>query len=161
GSAAADPPAGYYDTVDTSSSELLRDSLHDITDDHQYNSYAYTIINVADEDPLNSANVLVVYENYTYPKQDSGAANYNREHTWPSSYGFPDGGYPYSDYHHLMASKVSYNSDRGSRPFDYCDSCAEKVTVNFNGEGIRQRLDDETFQQWYENLDAGMVEKKR
>ena len=28
-------------------------------------------------------------------------------------------------------------------------------------EGIRQRLDDETFQQRYENLDAEMVEKER
>ena len=135
GSVSADPPAGYYDTVDTSSPELLRDSLHDIIDDHQFNSYAYTIINVADEDPLNSDNVLVVYENYTYLKQSSAAANYNREHTWPSSYGLPDGSYPYSDYHHLMASRVSYNSDRGSRPFDYCDSCEELWTADYNGEG--------------------------
>jgi len=135
GSVEADPPAGYYATVDNSSSSALRISLHDIIDDHTYYPYSYVIINVADEDPLNSANVLVVYENYTYLKQNSGAANYNREHTWPSSYGLPDGSYPYSDYHHLMASKVSYNSDRGSRPFDYCVGCEELWTVDYNGEG--------------------------
>ncbi|RLB61740.1 MAG: hypothetical protein DRH08_13485, partial [Deltaproteobacteria bacterium] len=77
GSVEADPPAGYYATVDTSDSQTLRISLHDIIDDHTQYPYSYDIINVADEDPLNSDNVLVVYENYTYLKQDSGAANYN------------------------------------------------------------------------------------
>ncbi len=37
---------------------------------------------------------------------------------------------------------------------------ADTVTY-IQREGIRQRLDDETFQQRYENLDSGMVEKER
>jgi hypothetical protein len=95
GVALAAPPDGYYASVDLSSPESLRISLHEIIDDHTkipYTSSAidtWDVINLADEDPLNSGNVLTIYKNATYPKVAGGNDKYNREHAWPKSYGFP------------------------------------------------------------------------
>ncbi|MDQ7049148.1 MAG: endonuclease [Enterobacterales bacterium] len=64
---------------------------------------------------------------------------YNREHTWPKSYGFPSNGdtnYPYTDMHHLFLADSGYNSDRSNKPYDDCNSgCIEDVTVANNGRG--------------------------
>ncbi len=111
--ALAEPPVGYYDLVDDSSAEALAASLHDIIDDHLF--FRYTddatdtrdIINAADQDPLNPGNILDIYKNASYPKISGGTGAYNREHSWPKSYGFPDyyvGNSPYTDVHHLFAS---------------------------------------------------------
>ena len=40
--------------------------------------------------PNNAGNILDVYKNASYPKNSGGDRDYNREHTWPKSYGFPD-----------------------------------------------------------------------
>lgn len=145
GTAVADPPPGYYDSVDDSSSESLRATLHEIIDDHQRFPYSssstdtWDILEAADEDPNNSSNILDVYKNSSYAKFGGGEGVYNREHSWPRSYGFPDDGtynYPHTDCHHLFLCNVAYNSYRGSRPFDYCsDSCSERVTTENNGQG--------------------------
>jgi len=72
--AVAAPSSNYYDSVDTSSSAALKQSLHDIIDDHTRIPYTSTaidtwdIINSADEDPLNSGNVLTINKNASYPK---------------------------------------------------------------------------------------------
>ena len=139
------PPAGYYDTVDDSSAEALAASLHEIIDDHQRFPYTSTatdlwdIINVADEDALNPGNILDIYKNASYPKISGGTGAYNREHSWPKSYGFPNdnsSNYPYTDAHHLFASDASYNSSRSNNPYRDCDaSCNEKTTLNTNGRG--------------------------
>ncbi|MBC8367630.1 endonuclease [bacterium] len=145
GGALADPPAGYYDSVDDSSSESLRLTLHEVIDDHQRFPYSssstdtWNVLEAADEDPNNSSNILDVYKNASYVKFGGGEGVYNREHSWPNSYGFSDDGsqnYPYTDCHHLFLCNVSYNSYRGSRPFDYCsDSCSERITDINNGQG--------------------------
>ncbi|MGX5173922.1 endonuclease [Aliikangiella sp. IMCC44653] len=134
----AAPPAGYYSTVNTSNPQSLRASLHEIIDDHQrfpYTSSAtdtWDILESADEDPNNPNNVLDIYKNASYPKQGGGNTFYNREHSWPKSYGFPSDGstnYPYTDAHHLFISDSSYNSSRSNKPYDNCASaCSEKPT---------------------------------
>ena len=145
GSALSDPPPGYYDSVDDSNSESLRLTLHEVIDDHQRFPYTsgstdtWDILENADEDPNNSAKILDVYKNASYTKFGGGSGAYNREHSWPRSYGFPDdnsSNYPHTDCHHLFLCDVSYNSYRGSRLFDYCsDSCSERVTNVNNGQG--------------------------
>ena len=93
----------------------------------------------ADEDPTNSGCILDVYKNASYAKVGAGNPNYQREHTWPSSYGFPnDGGtnYPYSDCHGLFLCDGTYNSERGNKPFRYCDpTCSEYPTQANAGAG--------------------------
>ena len=145
GAAHADAPPGYYDAVDETSALTLRSSLHEIIDDHLRFPYTSTatdtwdIINVADEDALQPGNILDLYLNASYPKIAGGTGAYNREHSWPKSYGFPSdnaGNYPYTDAHHLFAADAGYNSSRNNHPFLDCDaSCNEKVTLATNGRG--------------------------
>jgi endonuclease I len=142
----ADPPPGYYTTVDPSSAAALRTTLHAVIDDHTRFPYsssgtdAWNILELADEDPNNAANVLDVYRNASYVKVGAGNPNYDREHSWPNSYGFPNDGstnYPYTDCHQLFICNSSYNSSRGNKPYATCSTgCSEQVTdVNDGGGG--------------------------
>ena len=139
------PPAGYYDSVNASSAGALRASLHDVIDDHQrfpYTSSAtdtWDILEDADENPADASAILDVYMNASFPKNGGGGGGYNREHTWPSSYGFPTDNsqnYPYTDCHHLFLSESGYNSSRQNKLYGECNaSCAERITVANDGAG--------------------------
>jgi endonuclease I/PKD repeat protein len=143
--AMAETPAGYYDSINNASPLALRSSLHEIIDDHQ--RYPYTssatdtwdILESADEDPANPANIIDIYRNASYTKEGGGNSFYNREHTWPKSFGFPNDGsanYPYTDTHHLFLSDSGYNSSRSNKPYANCESgCSAKTTVANNNRG--------------------------
>ncbi len=141
----ADPPPGYYFSVDTSSTTTLRQTLHEVIDDHTRFPYTSTatdtwdILEPADEDPDNSSNIIDVYKNASYPKQGGGNSFYQREHTWPSSYGFPDdnsSNMPYTDCHMLHLCDGDYNLDRSNKPYRFCSSsCTEEPTDVNNGRG--------------------------
>lgn len=146
GSAAwADPPPGYYDSVDDSDAATLRATLHEVIDDHTRFPYTsgstdtWDILEEAQEDPDDPANILDVYGNRSLIKIGGGVGPYNREHSWPKSYGFPDdntGNYPYTDCHQLFLCASDLNSDRGNKPFRTCDaSCTERTTDFNNGQG--------------------------
>ena len=53
----ADPPPGYYNSVDATNSTTLRTTLHAVIDDHtrfpcaSSNTDTWDILNLADEDP--------------------------------------------------------------------------------------------------------------
>jgi endonuclease I len=152
----------YYNGVDTSSGPALKAWLHNRIKDHTSIFYGdtYTVMNKADEDPTDTTKVWDVYKNETYPKQTSGAANYNREHTWPKSLGFPnptDGSGrpnpPHTDGHMLYASHVGYNSDRGNSPYGLCPSCTPRPTTLNHGVGgsgttNTNYFNANTFQVW-------------
>jgi len=143
-SALADPPPNYYDSVDTSSQEAHRQTLHNVIDGHTKIPYTssstdtWDVLELADEDPLNSSRILDVYRNRDFTKHGGGNNDYNREHVWPKSYGFPDDGSsnkPYSDCHHLFLCYINYNSDRDSRIFDDCFSgCNARSTDEHDGQ---------------------------
>jgi len=124
---------GYYDSADTSTAQTLRDSLHEIIDDHIVFPYTsgdedtWDVLSLADEDPQVPGQVWMIYRNNNYTWQGGGQQAYNREHTWPQSYGFSSGALgddnaARTDTHHLMLSDVGYNSDRGNLYFDDCTS---------------------------------------
>ncbi|MCK4565579.1 MAG: endonuclease [Verrucomicrobia bacterium] len=139
------PPEGYYASAEGKTGGELRAVLHEIIDDHTRYPYTasstdcWNILNDADEDPNNSSSILDLYKNASYAKITGGIGAYNREHTWPKSYGFPDdfsGNYPYTDCHHLMACDSSYNSSRSNMPYDTGSSNdTEKATDFNNGQG--------------------------
>jgi endonuclease I len=136
----------YYATADDSNATTLRNTLHDIIDDHCVFNYSgpntcgentedtWSILSKADEDPNTPGEVWMVYKNNNYSYQGGGQQAYNREHTWPQSYGFSSGSMgsnnaARTDTHHLMMSDVGYNSDRGNLYFDDCDAqCNERAT---------------------------------
>jgi endonuclease I len=144
---------GYYSRVNTTSASQLRCSLHATIRGHTAYPYSsgttntWSILEIADEDPLNSARILDVYRNHSYAKitdRAGGAAGikYNREHTWPKSLGFssetgnlglPNS--PHTDTHMLYLSDANYNSDRGNKPYTNCSGCTERPTEAYNGAG--------------------------
>ena len=144
---------GYYAHVNTSSPSQLRCSLNATIKGHTAYPYSggttnvWTILEIADEDPLNAGKVLDVYRNHSYTKVSGRAGTgtgltYNREHTWPKSLGFssetgnlglPNS--PHTDTHMLYASDTNYNSDRGNKPYGNCSGCTERATEAYNGAG--------------------------
>lgn len=148
GFATAASVGNYYASVDASSATRLRETLHELIDDHTAFAYSlsttcslanpaatcdtWDILELADEDPLNPGRILDVYRNRSYLKVADRAGTgsgitYNREHTWPNSLGFgsttgnlglPNA--PYTDAHMLYLSDTQYNSDRGNKPYANC-----------------------------------------
>jgi len=138
-------PAGYYDTVDTSTPAAMRSSLHAIIGDGikiPYTSSStdtWDVEEAACEDPYDENRILDIYLNAVYPKYGGGNTDYNREHVWPKSYGFPNdssSNYPYTDCHHLFLCNDSYNSSRSNKPYGTVGaSGTEKTTLVYDGVG--------------------------
>ena len=140
----AQAPPGYYASVDGTNATTLRATLHAVIDDHTRIQYTGTgvdtwdVLNAANENPANTAQILDLYGNRSYAKQSGGNSFYNREHTWPNSYGFPVDGacnYPYTDCHMLFLCDIADNASRGNAPYRSCSGCSEFVTVLNNGLG--------------------------
>ena len=137
--------SGYYDSVDTTSATTLRTTLHAVIDDHTrypYTSSAtdtWNILESAQQSPQSSSAILDIYRNRSFAKQGGGNAFYEREHSWPKSYGFPtdDGqNMPYTDCHMLYLCDGGYNGTRSNRPFGNCSAgCSELVTDLNDGVG--------------------------
>ncbi len=138
-------PDGYYQEANASSPEDLRQTVHAIIDDHQrvpYTSFqldTWDVLEIGDEDQDDPASVTTIYRNSSELKQGGGNDFYNREHTWPRSYGFPDDdgrNYPFSDMHALFLADPDYNSARENRPYESCDTgCQELPTDANDGRG--------------------------
>ncbi len=139
-------PAGYYDAVDSTTQASLRNTLHMVIDDHTRIPYTasswdtWNVLELADQDPNDSSRVLDVYLNASYQKWSAGNTDYNREHSWPKSFGFPDdgsGNYPYTDCHQLFICNDSRNSSRSNKPYGSVggSGTAEYVTEVNNGVG--------------------------
>lgn len=119
--AQAQIPPGYYDNADNMSGSTLKNALHDIIDDHTvipHSSSGYdtqAALEDLDEDPNNSSNVILIYSGYSVPK--SSWPDWNREHTWPKSYGTEDGP-AHTDMFHIYACDANVNSSRSNKYYD-------------------------------------------
>ncbi|MDO6692925.1 ExeM/NucH family extracellular endonuclease [Aliiglaciecola sp. 3_MG-2023] len=148
--------ASYYATVITevengSTSTMIKSALTDvISTDHRVLTYdqVWTALTESDEDPENADNVLLIYKGISLPKLSNGSAeqssnpdNWNREHVWPNSHGFPDRDYEaYTDIHHLRPSDISVNSSRGNLDFDNSDTpLAEAPSNSVDGDSFEPR----------------------
>lgn len=142
-------PSGYYDSLEGRAGDDLRQALQDIIADqdvvrmHTY-SDVIDILKEADESPLNSNQVWLLYTEQQRPKLDfqtAGGSNvglWNREHTYPRSRGnfdsidldeIADGidvfvethadslRHANSDAHGLRATDGPENSSRGNQDY--------------------------------------------
>lgn len=127
----AQAPDGYYDSVDDRDAERLRATLHEVIDDHQRFPYTssetdtWDILEAAQRDPEDSRRIITIYRNSSELARGGGNDFYNREHSWPRSYGFPDNdglspNYPFTDTHALFLSDPDYNFARSNKPFQEC-----------------------------------------
>jgi endonuclease I len=106
----------------------LRTALHSIIKTGHIRltySQVWGALQYTDEDPDNTANVLLLYSGRSADKNDrDGQAGFdndswNREHVWAKSYGFPDEDqYAYTDIHHLRPEDKTVNSSRSNKAFD-------------------------------------------
>ncbi len=126
----------YYSTVDTGDPATLRTTLHEAIDDHIRHAYTadvtdtWDILDPASEDPNNSDNILDVYKNASYPKAGAGNNNYDREHTWPKSYGFSSDSFtnsPYTDCHHLFPADSSLQRESLQQTLRHLRRCVRGV----------------------------------
>ena len=74
-----------------------------------------------DQDPANSANLILLYERASWPKADFVtvvSGGWNREHCWPNSLGIDSAEPAYSDLFNLRACGEPANSDRANLYYD-------------------------------------------
>ncbi len=119
----ADEPPGYYNSAAGLTGTALRNALHNIIDNQTAVSYADArfALEALDEDPANTANLILLYERTSYPKAwwiNNHANGWNREHCWPNSLGIDDQLPAYSDLFNLRAAGEPANSDRGNLYYD-------------------------------------------
>ena len=121
-----DPNFDYYAPAYGKEGAELRQALHDVIDDHVAFGYdtIWTILQEIDECPTNSSQVQLVYMQTGRDKNNNGGnlGQWNREHVWPQSHGFPDALStavpPSVDAHNLRPSDVAVNALRGEKDFD-------------------------------------------
>ena len=119
----ANEPAGYYNTANGLTGSPLRTALHNIIKGHTVISYTATRtpLELLDQDPANSANLILLYERTSWPKSQfvSVVSNgWNREHCWPNSLGIDSVEPAYSDLFNLRACGEPANSDRANLYYD-------------------------------------------
>ena len=135
-------PSGYYNGVDATNATTLRITLHNVIDDHSILPYTsgstdtWDCLRDAQVDPSDSSRILDIYRNRSFSIFDTG---YNREHSWPRSFGFPDDNgqnYPFTDCHMLFLSDDGYNTARSNRPYRNCNSSCTEYTTDGGTSGI-------------------------
>lgn len=152
------PDLEYYALVDESDATTLRETLHETIDDHWWYYYTHSsrtdmwdILEHAQTDPDDPDRVIDIYQNASFQKWTTGNTDYDREHTWPKSLGFPKNikyNYPYTDGHHLMLANGDYNSERGNKPFGDCTGSCDEWSTLPNGDHGGSRDEDPETSNW-------------
>ncbi|MGB3366720.1 MAG: endonuclease [Acidaminobacteraceae bacterium] len=133
----------YYKNAIGQSGYTLKNTLHNIIDDHNELSYAslWDALRHTDEDPNNSNNVIEIYTGRSISKYENGGLvdEWNREHVWAKSHGdFGTSNGAGTDLHHIRPADVSVNSDRGNLDFD--------EGGNYNSEATQCRSDSDSWE---------------
>lgn len=141
GAAPAQPSAeDYYQDAIGKTGPELEAALHGIISrDVTTLSYSqvWDALQVTDQDPNNTANVVLLYSGRSQSKDDHGgdADQWNREHVWAKSHGdFGTEPGPGTDVHHLRPTDVTVNADRGSKDFDLGGTENAEAPGNFTDD---------------------------
>ncbi|GAC05786.1 ExeM/NucH family extracellular endonuclease [Paraglaciecola chathamensis] len=134
-----------------SSAATIKNAItNTISQGHKNLSYAevWTALTHTDEDPNNTDNVILWYKGTSIAKSSNGSGtqnsdpdNWNREHSWAKSHGFPNESQEaYTDIHHLRPTDISVNSSRGNLDFDNSDNAlAEAPSNRVDGDSFEPR----------------------
>jgi len=152
-SATFDDATYYADAItavnnNLTASEIKTKITEAISQNHKNLSYSevWSALTQTDEDPANTNNVVLFYSGISLAKMSNGSGtqstnpdNWNREHVWPKSHGFPSSSLEaYTDIHHLRPTDISINSSRGNLDFDNSDSPLSEAPAN--------RVDNDSFE---------------
>jgi endonuclease I len=131
------PTDSYYSSALGKSGTSLRTALHQIvTTGDTALTYAqvWDALKVTDQDPNNSANVILLYSGTSRSKTLNGGdtGDWNREHVWAQSHGdFGTATGPGTDVHHLRPEDVAVNAIRGNKDFDSGGSAVSGAAGNY------------------------------
>ncbi|WP_323055965.1 endonuclease [Lentzea sp. NEAU-D7] len=133
------PPSGciaYYATACDKQGAALKSALNSIIRNQTTLSYTqvWDALKATDQDPNNSANVILIYSGISRSKSLNGgdAGDWNREHVWPQSHGgFDTTDSIGTDLHHLRPEDVRVNADRGNLDFDNGGSAYPNAPGNY------------------------------
>lgn len=114
--------------------EITRANHRKISYGGLYDAYETSDVPINPDGTKKNGSIYLTYsgEDITIATMNSNHDTYNREHTWPKSYGFPnDNNNMYSDLHHLRPCYGPINSNRGNKFF------ADSTTSNtYNPDGV-------------------------
>ncbi|MDQ3403919.1 MAG: endonuclease, partial [Actinomycetota bacterium] len=126
----------YYKTAIGKTGPALKTELNRIISTNSKLTYdqVWNALKATDQDPANSANVILLYSGRSQSKATNGGGEdqWNREHVWAQSHG--DIGTvtgPGTDIHHLRPEDVSVNANRGNKDFDLGGSAAPEAPGNY------------------------------
>lgn len=113
------PPFNYYVSTTNLTGSTLKSALHGIISNRAtlsggYGSATKNALKVADQDPTNSGNIILIYSGYLVAATSSG---WNQEHIWPQSYGASSEPQR-SDLFNLRSCDSGVNSSRGNKYYD-------------------------------------------
>ena len=151
GTAWAGEPAGYYNTANGLTGTALRTALHNIIKGHTVIRYTATRtpLELLDQDPANSSNLILIYERTTWRKADFVSPalpnGWNREHCWPNSLGIDSVEPAYSDLFNLRACGEPANSDRANLYYDESTTTAGGYQIP---SGPTSPLCSQDFDSW-------------
>lgn len=125
GTQACASPTSYYAGIDASLSGAgLKTALHSLIASHTVVNYndAWEALTMLDASPTDASRVVGIYSDHSHHAvADRGVpGGWNREHSWPKSYGIGYSGPDYSDLHALFAADWNVNSARSNLFFDDC-----------------------------------------
>ncbi|MET9666959.1 endonuclease [Streptomyces sp. NPDC006475] len=135
----------YYEGALGKSGPELKAALHTIISEQTKLSYddVWEALKKTDEDPADSANVILLYTGRSQAKTTNGSGpdDWNREHVWAKSHGdFGTATGPGTDIHHLRPTDVSVNSTRGNLDFDNGGDEVAEAPGNFaDGDSFEPR----------------------
>ncbi|SDJ15054.1 Endonuclease I [Actinokineospora alba] len=126
----------YYKTAIGKTGPALKTELNRIISTQTKLSYdqVWNALKATDQDPANSANVILLYSGRSQSKTTNGGDpdDWNREHVWAKSHGdFGTATGPGTDIHHLRPEDVSVNANRGNKDFDLGGSPAAEAPGSY------------------------------
>lgn len=112
--------AGYYREVIGLEGDALRIGLHRLIRRHRVLTYGELWDALADLDRGSDGKVTLIYSRVLRAAARHGGNHgmWNREHLWPRAYGISRSSPANTDLHHIRASDVKINADRGHLYFD-------------------------------------------
>lgn len=113
----------YYQGLDHLSGQELKTALHQRIRRHRVLKYSELWEALRDLDAGAVGNVLLIYQqrNRSNAKNGGNQGDWNREHLWPRAYGIGRSSISNTDLHHIRASDVGINGQRGHLYFDETD----------------------------------------
>jgi len=132
-----EPPDDYYLTAENLLGEQLSIRLHDIIDNHKNLGYDAMRIapRVLDVDPNDETKIILIYSGASITGTRF-PSDWNREHSWPQSYGADSSLKPGADFHHLFPANPTVNSTRSNLPFDWSNPNEAEDVRNAPGSTV-------------------------